>query len=89
MTLQEFKDIFSDDKISGSKIDKVGCNVFEGLKIINKYLPNQSLVLSTSYYMIHSVEIKELIKKKITKQDVKELSALNWGITDEQLTCFI
>lgn len=87
LTEEQFISIMDDEDI---KVDiKGGCNALEGLKIINKYLPNTG-VEGASHDVIYSADIIKLIEAGVTKEDVVLLRRLNWMIEDEEyLACFV
>jgi len=79
LKLMEFEDY---------KIEWVGDNAFEGLKILSKYTDN--LIQGARRDIIYSEDIDMLIEKGITKEEVTALRKLNWMVEDESyLACFV
>ena len=60
-----------------------GCEVYYGLTIIRKYLPEQGIE-GADYDVIYSVDIDGLIKAGITTEDVKNLAGTGWFIQDDE-----
>lgn len=69
--------------------DLKGDWVFEGMKILDKYLPNQNLIEGADHDIIYSVDIDELIEAGITKEDVIMLGKFNWHTQDGYLAHFV
>lgn len=85
MTLEEFRDIFSNDDA-----DWEGDNAYQGLHIIAKYFDSEkSIITGAERSVIYSVAIEELIEQKITEEDAMKLRKLNWMINDGDLACFV
>ena len=57
------------------------CSVFEGLKIITKYLPDEG-VSFVKDDEIYSIKINDIINKGLTKKDAIELRNLCWSISE-------
>lgn len=86
--LEDFINILSDPN-DQFKTGWVGCNITQGLLIIQKYLP-QSEIEGAGKNIIYSVDIKKLIDAGITKEDAIKLRKLNWMVEDGQyLACFV
>jgi len=79
---KEIEDIFNDVK---SEWD--GDNAFKGLQILSKYTDN--LIIGATHDKICSADIDEMIELGITKDDIIELSKLNWMIEDDNFACFV
>tara|TARA_R110000851_G_scaffold50092_1_gene119995 strand:- start:1867 stop:2502 length:636 start_codon:yes stop_codon:yes gene_type:complete len=73
MTYERFKELF-DETESESESD--GDNAFQGLQIISKYTTN--LVQGAAHNVIYTEDVEDLIKAKITEEDVIKLAKLNW-----------
>lgn len=70
--------------------DWEGCNVFSGLKIITKYLPEKGIE-GAEHDIIFSACVSELVEAGITEEDVVALRKLNWMIDEmgEGLACYV
>ena len=67
-----------------------GDNAFQGLKIIEKYMPGKELICGAGHDVIWSVGVDELIEAGITVEDVRALAKLNWMTEHgEYLACFV
>jgi len=67
-----------------------GDNAFQGLKIMEKYLPkNSALIEGADHDVIYSAGVAALIEGGITEEDVKELSRLNWIVQDDYMQCYV
>jgi len=82
ITREEIEDIFNDVK---SQWD--GDNAFKGLQILSKY--TDKLIIGATHDKIWSADIDEIIELGITKDDIIELSKLNWMTEDENFACFV
>lgn len=86
VTRTEFLEIFENTESELHKID--GDNCYLGMQIISKYTKN--IVIGAKHDVVYSQSIDNLIELGITKEDVTELSRLNWSIEDEDyLFCFV
>lgn len=77
----EFIDILSDpnDEI---KVEWNGCNITQGLLIIQKYIPSKGIEGAGK-------DIDDLVDAGITKEDSIKLRKLNWMVENyEYLACF-
>ncbi len=85
-----FLNIMQDDNIGGKCLYNPPCNAFEGLKIINSYLPEEVVITGADHDIIYSVFFDKIIKTDITINDVVMLRKLNWMVKDEYyLACFV
>lgn len=66
-----------------------GDNALKGLKIIEKYLPDTTIICGAGHDTIYSVNIEELILKDITEEDVRKIRDLNWTIDAGYLVCYV
>jgi DNA-binding ferritin-like protein (Dps family) len=64
-------------------------NAFEGLQLIQKYLPKATLITGAGHNIIYSVTMDELLKTEITEEDVFKLQNMNWMIKNDYLACFV
>jgi hypothetical protein len=88
MDINEFIEIIDDEENCGKKLLDVGCNAVEGLKIIQKYVPDKGIT-AAKHGIIYSVDVETLFKAGITKEDAIELNLLNWLIEQNHLACFV
>ena len=88
ITEEELESLFEDDDIAGSLIGDVGCEVFEGLKIINKYIPNKGIT-GAGHDVIYSVSVEDIINSGLTSDDALMLAKLNWMSNEGCLACFV
>lgn len=75
--------IFSKDNC-----DWDGCNITQGLIILNKYT-NEDKIKHVDKYTIYSLSVERVLELNISKKDLKKLRDLNWMISDGALACFI
>lgn len=81
MTEEEFVQIMeSEQPDSDSKSD-----IFDGLVIMRKYLPNANIA-AAEHDEVYGPDIDDLVKAGITEEDAKALRSLNWMIDDDE-TC--
>ncbi len=70
-----------------------GDNAFQGLQIISKYFDpkKKEILCAAEHDVIYSVDIDDILKAGITKEDAETLAKLNWMIEDEFdcLACFV
>ena len=88
ITEEELESLFEDDDIAGSLIGDVGCEVFEGLKIINKYIPSKGIT-GAGHDVIYSVSVEDIINSGLTSDDALMLAKLNWMSDEGCLACFV
>ena len=89
MTKNQFIAILNDESI---EIDYDGDNALMGLQLIASYFDkNKTIITGADHDELYSVEIEELVAKKITKEDVLKLAKWNWSLSDgnEYLKCFV
>ena len=81
---------FTEIMESEIKTKWTGCNVFSGLKIITKYLPDVGIE-GAGHDIVYSASIDEIIEAGITEEDVTALRRMNWMIDEngEGLACFV
>lgn len=85
MTRKDFIKIFEQDSDIGE-----GDNALQGLLIINKYMPDSTVLCGAAHDVIWSVDIDDLIIAGISKEDTNMLRKLNWMIEGgEYLACFV
>lgn len=87
MNRDEFIDILSDpnDEV---KVEWNGCNITQGLLIIQKYIPSKGIE-GAGKDIVYSVDIDDLVDAGITKEDSIKLRKLNWMVENyEYLACF-
>ena len=67
-----------------------GCNVFSGLKIITKYMPEIGIE-AAEHDIVYSARISEIVATGITEEDTLALREMNWMIDEngEGLACFV
>ena len=89
MTEEELIDILKSEDI---KTNWTGDNALQGLLIIAKYIDQKKrdLICGAGHDIIYSVDVDEIIKAGITKEDAIELRKLNWMTQDDYyLACFV
>lgn len=84
MTREEFEQILEEDNAGTWE----GENAFQGLVIINKYLPNVG-VEAAQHDIIYSAGVDEILEAGITIDDAKKLRDLNWMIQEDSLACYV
>lgn len=84
MNKEEFIKLFEGDSGKWE-----GDNALQGLKIIEKYVPDKGIE-GANHDIIYSVDVDELINGGITREDAKKLRCLNWMIEDDEyMACFV
>ena len=84
MKLEEFEEVFKNEDA-----DWEGDNAWQGLNIIAKYLPKETLICGADYDIIYSVGVEELVDAGITIEDTEKLRRLSWMIDEECLACLV
>ena len=79
--------------MNSEEIDQVitgCCNVFEGLKIITKYVPHIGIE-GAEDDIVYSVNVDKLLDADITKEDTIILRSLGWLVDDDDecLACLV
>lgn len=80
MDYDSFTKIMESDEIQQRITNS--CTIFEGLKIIRKYLPEKGIE-GAEHDEVYSVSVDKLVSAGITEKDAKKLRALDWMIDDE------
>ena len=83
----KFKAILDEDYGYDDKL--VGDYVLRGLKIIEGYLPNKTLIEGADHDILYSVDIEDLIDAGITEGDVVMLGKFGWHVSDDYLAHFV
>lgn len=88
MTEQKFIDIFKDEDI---KAEWEWDNALQWIDILCKYFDKtkENIICWAWHDELYSVEIEELCKRWITKEDIIKLSILNWSEQAWYLICFV
>lgn len=88
MDRDEFVAMFDDE---GSATGWKGDNAMQGLDIIRKYLPDETLICGADHDIIYSVDVNDLVFAGITKEDATKLKNLNWMVEEECecMACFV
>lgn len=86
MTKERLKELLNTEDVSIWQ----GCNVYQGLKIIAKYVDVTQIpiVISTKKDILYSIHIDRILETGITEEDVTKLRYLNWMVDSEHLACF-
>lgn len=78
--IERFKEIMEEDTVGSW--DRKGCDIFNGLKIISRYIPDAFLIVAAEHDIIYSVEVQELLDAGIKETDITQLSELNWHVSE-------
>lgn len=79
MDRERFEEIFSAEH--NWEEDKSRHRIFEGFKIIHKYIPH--FEIEPAHDIIFSNSVDDIIDAGITEEDAKLLRDMNWGIDIE------
>lgn len=84
-----FEEIMEGDNPNFSK--QVGDNAFQGLMLLNLYLPNtqHSLIEGADHDIIYSVDVQKILNAGLTEEDAIKLRDLNWMIQEDGLACYV
>lgn len=87
LTVDELTDILGQDSEGGWE----GDNAFQGLQIIAKYInpAEEDIIQAAEHDIIYSVDLEEIIKAGLTKEDAIALRNLGWMEQDGGLACFV
>jgi hypothetical protein len=85
MTIETLKGILNED----SHLEYYYDNAFQGLEIIKKYFPEQTVIRGATHDVIYSVEVYKLLNAGLTEEDAHELSNMNWMIECDMMACFV
>lgn len=88
MDIEEFKDILEERSYDHEYSVEEGCEVFKGLLIVTKYLPNVGIE-AAEHDQVFSANLKDLIEAGITPEDVIGLARLGWFEEFGSLTHFV
>lgn len=84
MTYEQLEKIFENE----SHVPWNGDKALDGLNIIAKYFPNETVLVGAEHDVISSVD-GEKLAEKITVEDAEELQRLNWMLSEGYLECFV
>lgn len=82
MTEEELINIFEEDIPYNPAMQPVIDSIFEGLKILRKYMPNKTLIQGADHDVIYSVSVSDMVEAGITVADAKYLRLLNWVVCE-------
>ena len=85
MDKQRFIDILKQDHTSNYEIDWL----WEGIKIVKKYLPNEGCICAAEHDQIWLVGIDELIEAGITEEDAITLRDCSFMEDEDCLSSFV
>lgn len=87
MTKEKFLEIMRSNE---THLEKYYDNAFQGLQLIYKYFPGETLIKGADHDIIYSVDIGGLIEAGITEEDIIQLRDMNWMVEDDcYLACFV
>jgi len=72
-----------------SKKEKVydGDHILEGMKVIEKYFPKQSILRSCREFEVCSLRVKDICSAGITVEDVCVLRDTDWDVNEYEVLC--
>ena len=88
MTTEDIQKIFEETDSAWE-----GDNFVQGVQILLKYFdPKKTRIIGgADHDIVYSVDIEELIKAKVTEEDIRAIAMLNWSFDEEYdcLSCFV
>ena len=89
MTISEdkFKAILDEDY--GYDETLVGDDILHGLKILEKYIPNKTLIGGADHDIIYSIDVEDIVGAGITESDAIMLGRYGWHISDDYLAHYV
>ncbi len=89
ITKERFIEIFHDDNIEVD-ISNIADNAMEGLLIMKRWLPLDTLICGANHDIIYGPGVTELLDSGITEEDALQLRKMNWHLEDDDyLACFV
>lgn len=82
MTEEELINIFEEDIPYDPTMRPIVDTVFEGLKILHRYMPNKTLIQGADHDVIYSVSVSDMVEAGVTEADAKYLRLLNWVVCE-------